>query len=154
MRWDAVVTYAIIDELGPNGEVELVQCDVDTTGSAEPARRRGTRCGTGNAFSQVAECSVIFRRATASDVDSLVDIQQAGAVLALCHIFPQNLHPFPRDAIVRRWLAEIADPEIQVYVSTDDGGKGDRLRRHPFRRAPALRHRAGDLGQRTGVVPP
>jgi ribosomal protein S18 acetylase RimI-like enzyme len=66
---------------------------------------------------------VIFRRAAASDVDSLVDIQQAGAVLALGHIFPQNLHPFPRDAIVRRWLAEIADPGTQVYLSTDDGGR-------------------------------
>ena len=67
--------------------------------------------------------SVIFRRATASDVDSLVDIQQAGAVLALAHIFPQNLYPFPRAAIVSRWLAEIADPETRVYVFTDDGGR-------------------------------
>jgi ribosomal protein S18 acetylase RimI-like enzyme len=65
---------------------------------------------------------VILRRAAASDVDSLVDIQQAGAVLALGHIFPQDLHPFPRAAIVRRWLAEIADPGTQVYVFTDDGG--------------------------------
>ena len=64
---------------------------------------------------------MILRRAAASDVDSLVDIQQAGAVLALSHIFPQNLHPFPRDVIVRRWLTEIVDPGIQVYVFTDDG---------------------------------
>jgi len=66
---------------------------------------------------------VILRRAAASDVDSLVDIQQAGAVLALGHIFPQDLHPFPRAVIVHRWLAEIADRGTQVYVSTDDGGR-------------------------------
>jgi RimJ/RimL family protein N-acetyltransferase len=66
---------------------------------------------------------VSLRRAAASDVDSLVDIQQAGSVLALGHIFPQNLHPFPRDAIVRRWLAEIADPGTQVYVFSDERGR-------------------------------
>ena len=27
-----MVTYAIIDELGPNGEVELVQIDIDAQG--------------------------------------------------------------------------------------------------------------------------
>lgn len=61
-----------------------------------------------------------FRRAIATDVDALVDVQQDGAVLGLGHIFPQESHPFPRDAVVRRWLTEVADPATDVYVSTDD----------------------------------
>jgi len=65
---------------------------------------------------------VIFRRAVAEDVGALVDVQQEGAVLALGHIFAQNSHPFPRAAIVRRWLVEISDPATHVYVCTDDLG--------------------------------
>jgi len=65
---------------------------------------------------------VIVRLAVVADVHPLVDVQQQGAVLGLSHIFPQGAHPFPREDIARRWIAEIADPAIQAYVSTDDQG--------------------------------
>ena len=41
---------------------------------------------------------------------------------ALSHVFPQDTHPFPRAAVLRRWTSEIADPDINVYVSTDTAG--------------------------------
>ncbi|HKT02743.1 MAG TPA: GNAT family N-acetyltransferase [Rugosimonospora sp.] len=52
-----------------------------------------------------------------------MDVQEAGAVAALDHIFPQDSHPFPRADIQARWLAEIADPDIDVYVIEDHRGE-------------------------------
>jgi RimJ/RimL family protein N-acetyltransferase len=49
-----------------------------------------------------------------------MDVQQAGAMKALVHIFPQDVHPFPRAAIQSRWAAEIADPDVDVYVIEQD----------------------------------
>jgi RimJ/RimL family protein N-acetyltransferase len=65
---------------------------------------------------------VLFREATAQDISPLVDVQQAGAVRGLSHIFPQDRFPFPRTAIVQRWSDELADPATAVYVSTDEAG--------------------------------
>jgi hypothetical protein len=56
------------------------------------------------------------------DVEALVDVQQAGAVRGLAHIFPQDRYPFPREVIVQRWFHEIADPDVRVYVSADESG--------------------------------
>jgi len=52
----------------------------------------------------------------------LIDVQQAGAVRGPAHIFPQDRYPFPREVIVQRWLDEIADPDLHVYVSADESG--------------------------------
>lgn len=65
---------------------------------------------------------MIVRLAVVADVHPLVDVQQQGAVLGLSHVFPQDTHPFPREDIARRWIAEIADPATQAYVCTDDQG--------------------------------
>jgi RimJ/RimL family protein N-acetyltransferase len=65
---------------------------------------------------------MIVRPASATDVEALVDVQQAGAVRGLAHIFPQDRYPFPREVIVQRWLDEIADPDLHVYVSADESG--------------------------------
>ena len=65
---------------------------------------------------------MILRTATSADVDALLDVQEPGAVEGLGHIFPQDQHPFPRGAIGSRWLAEIADPKINVYLYTEHGG--------------------------------
>lgn len=64
-----------------------------------------------------------LRPATGSDLEALLDIQQAGAVRAFAHIFPQAEHPFPRAALAARWAAEIADPDIHPYVGVDPDGR-------------------------------
>lgn len=66
--------------------------------------------------------NMILRAATAADVDALLDVQEPAAVQGLGHIFPQDQHPFPRAAIAARWLTEIADPDVLVYLYTDLGG--------------------------------
>ncbi|MGI8755147.1 MAG: GNAT family N-acetyltransferase [Acidimicrobiales bacterium] len=63
---------------------------------------------------------MIFRLATVTDLPALLDVQEAGAVAALGHIFPQDRYPFPRQALLERWTAELGDPAVRVYVATDD----------------------------------
>lgn len=65
----------------------------------------------------------MLRLATLSDLPALLEVQETGAVLALAHIFPQDIHPFPRARVRSRWAAEIADPEIDVYVIEDRSGR-------------------------------
>jgi putative acetyltransferase len=73
------------------------------------------------AVSDVRHASdVLLRDAVLSDVPALIEVQQAGALQALTHIFPQNIYPFPRAAVQARWAAEIVDPDIKVYVIEQD----------------------------------
>lgn len=64
---------------------------------------------------------MLLRLAAPDDLHDLLDVQQEGAQLALAHIFPQDTHPFPRDEIFARWIAEIADPDIEAYVIEHEG---------------------------------
>lgn len=65
---------------------------------------------------------MILRRATANDVNALLDVQEPGAIEGLGHIFPQDRYPFPRDVLADRWQREIADPDTEVYLYTEDDG--------------------------------
>ncbi len=65
---------------------------------------------------------MLFRRAVPADVPALVEVQRQGALLGLGHIFPQASHPFPRALIVERWLEELADPAVDVWILCDDDG--------------------------------
>ncbi|WP_156022923.1 GNAT family N-acetyltransferase [Terracoccus sp. 273MFTsu3.1] len=49
----------------------------------------------------------ILRMMTAADVPGVVAVQEPGAVLGLADVFPQDQHPFPREAIADRWLREL-----------------------------------------------
>jgi RimJ/RimL family protein N-acetyltransferase len=60
-----------------------------------------------------------LRDATVADLPALMDVQQAAAVRALAHIFPQDRYPFPRDELLSRWVTEIADPDVGAYVIED-----------------------------------
>lgn len=73
-----------------------------------------------------------FRPATEPDLVELVGMQEAAAVVALAHVFPQDTHPFPREAVLERWRAELQDPDVAVYVSTDHADRitGFAARRH------------------------
>lgn len=65
---------------------------------------------------------MILRAAHSADVDALLDVQQPAAIEGLGHIFPQDQHPFSRTAVAERWLLEIADPEVDVYLYTEEDG--------------------------------
>lgn len=67
--------------------------------------------------------TVRLREATVADLEALLDVQQAGAVRAFAHIFPQADHPFPRAALAARWTAEIADPDVGAYIAVNPDGK-------------------------------
>ena len=54
------------------------------------------------------------------DVDAVVQSQEPAAVEGLSAVFPQELHPFPRDAITQRWHAELRDPDIDCWVISRD----------------------------------
>lgn len=57
-----------------------------------------------------------------ADLPDLLPVQERGAVVGLGHVFPQQTHPFPREAIRSRWAREIADREVAAYVATDAQG--------------------------------
>jgi RimJ/RimL family protein N-acetyltransferase len=61
-----------------------------------------------------------FRPAAEADLDELVCVQEEASVVALAHVFPQATHPFPRAAILERWRTELHDPDVAVYISTDE----------------------------------
>ena len=60
---------------------------------------------------------------TEDDVSAVIDLQRAGAVAGLAEVFPQDQYPFPRQAIIDRWRAEIGDPEIETFVALSDAGR-------------------------------
>ncbi|WP_377641274.1 GNAT family N-acetyltransferase [Oryzobacter terrae] len=68
-----------------------------------------------------APAVVSLRRMTAGDVEDVLDVQQPGAVLGLADVFPQELFPFPRETVGRRWRDEIADPVVDCLVVELDG---------------------------------
>jgi GNAT superfamily N-acetyltransferase len=63
---------------------------------------------------------VIVRDMTLDDLPALIELQQAGAVVGMAAVFPQDRHPFPREAILARWREELADPAVEVYAAVDD----------------------------------
>lgn len=73
-----------------------------------------------------------FRPALEADLCELVHVQEEASVAALAHLFPQATHPFPRAAILERWRTELRDPDVHVFVSSDDNENitGFAARRH------------------------
>jgi len=65
---------------------------------------------------------VTLREAGPGDLEALVEVQRAGAVEALAHIFDQQTHPFPTDQILARWKAHLVDPVVRAYVVGDPVG--------------------------------
>ncbi len=51
-----------------------------------------------------------------ADLPAVLDGQEAGGVLGLAEVFPQDRYPFPRQAIHARWLQEIESPDIDCQV--------------------------------------
>src|SRR6478735_2438263 len=65
----------------------------------------------------------MVRPMAVEDLAELIDLQEAGAVVGMADVFPQDRFPFPRDAIVERWRTEIRDASIDCYVASDDSGR-------------------------------
>lgn len=59
---------------------------------------------------------IVLREMTASDVPDVIEVQEAGAVIGLAAVFPQDLYPFPRDTIAQRWQEEISASGIDCLV--------------------------------------
>lgn len=59
------------------------------------------------------------------DLDAVLEVQAAGAVVGLAEVFAPDLYPFPRDAIRARWRNEITDPDIATFVAVE--GRSDRV---------------------------
>lgn len=66
---------------------------------------------------------MIVRALAAADLPSLIDLQEAGAVVGMADVFPQDQYPFPREAILDRWSDEINDDSTGTYVAVDDDGQ-------------------------------
>jgi GNAT superfamily N-acetyltransferase len=67
--------------------------------------------------------AVIVRDMTHDDLPALIGVQEAGAVITLAEVFPQDRFPFPRDTILARWREELADTAIGTRVAIDDDGR-------------------------------
>ena len=55
-----------------------------------------------------------------ADVPDVLDAQEAGGVIGLADVFPQDRYPFPRHEVGQRWLREIDAPDVDCYVVTVD----------------------------------
>ena len=66
--------------------------------------------------------AMIVRLMCEADLPALINLQQAGAILGMADVFPQDEHPFPRDTIVARWRDEIRSSDVDTYVATDGDG--------------------------------
>jgi ribosomal protein S18 acetylase RimI-like enzyme len=66
---------------------------------------------------------MIVRAMATTDLPSLLDLQEAGAVVGMADVFPQDQYPFPRGAVLDRWRDEINDGSIGTYVAVDDDGQ-------------------------------
>ncbi len=62
----------------------------------------------------------VFRPLTEADLTALLDLQEPAAVAGLADVFPQESHPFPRDAVMERWRDELSDPATAAYVAADE----------------------------------
>ena len=58
---------------------------------------------------------------TAADVPAVIGVQEPGAILGLAGVFPQDQHPFPREAIAERWVREIDLPGTDCFVVLREG---------------------------------
>jgi RimJ/RimL family protein N-acetyltransferase len=65
---------------------------------------------------------VIVRDMVLDDLPALIELQQAGAVVAMAALFRQDRHPFFREAILARWREELADRAIDVYAAVYNDG--------------------------------
>lgn len=62
----------------------------------------------------------VLRPMRPEHVAAVVQGQEPAAVEGLAAVFPQDLHPFPREVITQRWHAELQDRHIDCWVISRD----------------------------------
>ena len=63
----------------------------------------------------------VLREMHVDDVPAVLEVQQPAAVVGLSEVFPQDVHPFPREVIAERWRAEVGDRDTSCFVICRDG---------------------------------
>jgi GNAT superfamily N-acetyltransferase len=58
-----------------------------------------------------------LRDARPDEAETLARLQERASVAALAHVFPPERYPYPRDAVLERWAAVLADPDAHVVVA-------------------------------------
>jgi RimJ/RimL family protein N-acetyltransferase len=58
----------------------------------------------------------VLRPMRHDDVPAVMAVQEPASVAGLSGVFPQDLHPFPRDVLAGRWHEEIDDPALACLV--------------------------------------
>jgi GNAT superfamily N-acetyltransferase len=62
-----------------------------------------------------------IRPARPDDAGALADLQETASLAAFAHVFPPERYPFPRDAVLERWTATLADTDASVLVAERAG---------------------------------
>ena len=60
--------------------------------------------------------TIRLRAMTTGDVPAVLAVQEPGAVVGLSEVFPQDVYPFPRERVARRWREEIATDDVDCFV--------------------------------------
>ena len=47
-------------------------------------------------------------------------MQERASVAALAHIFPHELYPYPREAVLARWAVAVLEPGMRALIAVDD----------------------------------
>ena len=63
-----------------------------------------------------------FRRASGPDAVALRDLEKAANLLALAHVFPPEVHPYPDQVVLDRWRDVLVDPAVTTLVAEDGDG--------------------------------
>jgi GNAT superfamily N-acetyltransferase len=63
----------------------------------------------------------VIREARPDEAEALAEVQRDACLVALPHIFPPDLYPFPMDDVRERWVVALADPDMSVVVAEVDG---------------------------------
>lgn len=63
----------------------------------------------------------VLRVMQPDDVPAVMAVQEPASIAGLSGVFPQDIHPFPRDVLARRWREEIGDDEVDCFVILRDG---------------------------------
>lgn len=63
----------------------------------------------------------VLRPLRPDDLDFLIEIERAGAIAGLGHIFPQEGNPFPTEQVRARWAEEIDDPTVDCFAVIHEG---------------------------------
>ncbi|MCY7396725.1 MAG: GNAT family N-acetyltransferase [Nocardioides sp.] len=83
-----------------------------------------------------------FREAGAGEAGALTDLERDANLVALRHVFDPAEHAYPYAAVLARWDALLADPEVVVEVVDQAVGDRDGLAVLLARDAGRVRHLA------------